>query len=93
MKTKFEYRTKNSSSPLIQRLDYEDVYIYLIEGYTGDCSYLGCDCQRMTNRKIKVRYKSNEKIKQTKEGRNSLKIPFDMDIDENIVIELYKSKY
>ena len=98
MELKFENRN-NSSNPIIKRIAYKNVYIYIIETLTGcDCNYIGCDSYKSYGRVVlKVRKASENKkdcdLILTKNGRAKVKIKVTDKISELETIELFNKYY
>lgn len=87
----FENRN-NSSVPIIKRLDYKGVYIYVIHAYTGcNCHYAGCDSYRLCDVRMKVRDYSGNIIKSVHD-RNSVNL-FKNEINEYKAIEIFNLNY
>ena len=92
---KFENRN-DSSNPIIKRLKYDNMYIYVITTLTGcNCGYIGCDSYNGFRLVLKVRKiaekKENCELILTKNGRTKIKLI--NEINEEEAIEIYNKNY
>ena len=91
----FENRN-NSLNPIIERLKYNDRYIYVITTLTGcNCRYVGCDSYSGFRVVLKVREVSENKkdcnLILSKSGKTKIKLT--KRINEEEAIEIFKREY